>query len=51
VLRCFHYDPALRRVGARAQEFLRIGALAIFVMSFGGIALIVLWERRLRRRA
>jgi len=50
VLRCFRFDPASRRAGARAQLFLRIGAAAIFALSFAGIALLIGWERRLRRR-
>lgn len=50
VLRCFHFDPAARRAGARAQLFLRIGAAFIFVFSFAGITLLILWERKLRRR-
>ncbi len=51
VLRCFHFDPASRRAGARAQLLLRIGAAFMFVVSFTGIGLLVLWERRLRRQA
>lgn len=50
VLRCFHFDPATRRAGARAQLVLRIGAAFMFVVSFGGIGLLVVWERKLRRR-
>ncbi|MDX2093327.1 MAG: SCO family protein [Kofleriaceae bacterium] len=51
VLRCFRFDPASRRVGVRAQRFLQISAAAIFVLSFGSVALLVFWERRRRRRA
>lgn len=50
VMRCFRYDPASRRAGARAQRFLRIGAAAIFFASFAFIGLLVAWERRIRRR-
>lgn len=50
VLRCFRFDPASRRVGERAQRFLRIGAAGIFVFSFASVAMLVAWERRLRRR-
>ncbi len=51
VLRCFRFDPATRRAGARAQLFLQIGAASIFVMSCGCIALLIVWERRVRRRS
>jgi protein SCO1 len=51
VLRCFRFDPASRRVGERAQQILRAGALGIFLLSFSGIAMLVVWERRLRRQS
>jgi protein SCO1 len=51
VLRCFRFDPASRRAGERAQRFLRIGAAVVFALSFAGIALLIAWERRLRRRS
>ncbi len=51
VLRCFHFDPASRRVGARAELVLRLGAAVMFVLSFGGITWLVCWERRLRRQS
>jgi protein SCO1/2 len=46
VLRCFHFDPALRRAGARVQLFLRIGAATIFVALLALLAGLVGWERR-----
>jgi protein SCO1 len=46
VLRCFRFDPASRRAGARAQTFLRIGAACVFALLVGAIAVLVRWERR-----
>ncbi len=51
VLRCFHFDPALRRAGARVQTFLRIGAAAIFTALLALVAGLVGWERRRARGA
>jgi protein SCO1/2 len=51
VLRCFRFDPASRRVGARAQRFLRVGAAVVLLFACTGLALLVLWERQLRRRS
>lgn len=46
VLRCFRFDPAARRAGARAQLFLQIGAACMFLVLLGAITLLVRWERR-----
>src|SRR5215203_4666494 len=46
VLRCFRFDPASRRAGARAQLFLRVGAALMFGLLFGTIVFLVVWERR-----
>ncbi len=51
VLRCFRFDPASRRAGAKAQLFLKIGAGSIFAMLVAGITFLLLWERRLRRQS
>jgi protein SCO1/2 len=50
VMRCFRFDPASRRAGARAQRFLQIGAASIFVMLVAGIGVLIAWERRIRRQ-
>jgi protein SCO1/2 len=46
VLRCFRFDPASRRAGARAQLFLQVGAAFMFLVLFCAIALLLRWERR-----
>jgi protein SCO1/2 len=46
VLRCFRFDPASRRAGARAQAFLRLGGACVLATLIGMIALLVRWERR-----
>jgi protein SCO1/2 len=48
VLRCFRFDPAARRAGARAQAFLRVGGACVFAALLGTIAMLVRWERRRR---
>ncbi|MGE0547149.1 MAG: SCO family protein [Kofleriaceae bacterium] len=50
LLRCFRFDPALRRSGERAELVLRIGGAVIFGMLAGLITTLVIWERRARRR-
>jgi protein SCO1/2 len=51
VLRCFRFDPAMRREGARALAFLRIGGAVIFVMLLATIIGLICWERRRGRRS
>ena len=50
ILRCFHFDPSLRRYGPAMQMFLRIGAATILVALGGMIATLVILTRRNRRR-
>ena len=49
LLRCFHYDPTLRRYGERLAMFFRIGATAIFTALAVGILALVRAEVRRRR--
>lgn len=46
VLRCFRFDPAMRRAGARVERFLRFGAAGLFLLLVSAIALLVMWERK-----
>jgi protein SCO1/2 len=46
VMRCFRFDPALRRDGARALLVLRIGGALILLMLLTMITILVRWERR-----
>ncbi len=47
---CFHFDPALRRHGARIQLFFRLGAGAVFLGLASTVIGLLVWERRRRRR-
>ncbi len=50
LLRCFHDDPALRRYESRLQLVFRIcGALVALALA-GTVTLLVVWERKRRRR-
>jgi protein SCO1/2 len=49
ILRCFHFDPASRRAGARAERFLRIGAAVIFLGLLAMIGGLARWEIRRSR--
>jgi protein SCO1/2 len=51
ILRCFHFDPALRRYGRAMQLFLRLGAATIAVAVAALVVGLFAWERRRRRRA
>jgi len=51
VLRCFRFDPATRRAGARAERLLQAGAAVSFLLLFAGITGLIVWERRRTRRA
>lgn len=50
ILRCFHFDPSLRRYGRAMQMFLRIGASTVLVALGAMIAILVVVTRRNRRR-
>lgn len=51
ILRCFHFDPSLRRYGRAMQMFLRIGATTVLVALGAMIATLAFWTRRKRRRS
>lgn len=51
VMRCFRFDPATRRAGARAERLLQAGAALSFLLLFAGIAGLIVWERLRARRA
>jgi protein SCO1/2 len=48
LLRCFHYDPSLRRYGARLSAFFRLGATAILTALT--IAIAALLRAEIKRR-
>ncbi|MGE0871872.1 MAG: SCO family protein [Kofleriaceae bacterium] len=50
LLRCFRFDPALRRAGERVELVLRIGGAAVLGMLAALIVTLVRWERRVARR-
>jgi protein SCO1/2 len=50
LLRCFHFDPALRRYGARIALLYRLGASVVLVSLATMIVALVTWERRRRTR-
>ena len=50
LLRCFRFDPSLRRAGERAELALQIGGGVVFAMLVGLIVTLVTWERRSCRR-
>ena len=49
VLRCFHFDPALRRYGHAMQLFLRIGAATVAIALASLVIGLIVLERRRRR--
>lgn len=49
ILRCFHFDPSLRRYGHAMQMFLRFGATTVLVALGAMIAVLVIVTRRRRR--
>jgi len=46
VLRCFHFDPALRRYESRLQMFFRLGALTVLCALLAVITVVVRARRR-----
>jgi protein SCO1/2 len=50
LLRCFHFDPALRQYQGRIQAYFQIGASAVFAALSSLIIALVVWERRRTHR-
>jgi protein SCO1/2 len=46
VLRCFHFDPALRRYESRLQTFFRLGALTVLAALLAIVTVVVRARRR-----
>jgi protein SCO1/2 len=46
LLRCFHFDPALRRYQDKIQLAFRLGAAAIFLSLLAGLAVVIRRQRR-----
>jgi protein SCO1 len=46
LLACFHFDPALRRYGARIAWLYRLGAGMVLLMLAGLVVGLITWERR-----
>ncbi|HUJ62848.1 MAG TPA: SCO family protein [Kofleriaceae bacterium] len=49
LLTCFHFDPSLRRYGAKIALFFRLGAGLVLVTLCAIVIALIRWERRRRR--
>lgn len=50
VLSCFRFDPALRAHRDTIERYLQIGSAGVMLALASSIGLLLLWERRRRRR-
>lgn len=50
VLSCFRFDPALRAHRDTIESYLKIGSAGVMLALASSIGLLLLWERRRRRR-
>lgn len=48
LLTCFHFDPSLRRYGAKIALLFKLGGAVVLAMLVALIAALVRWERRRR---
>lgn len=49
LLRCFHFDPALRRYESKIQLAFRLGGVVIFATLLASLLALITWERRRMR--